>query len=152
MEPEHYITFGPFRLGFETSQTRLWRDEQAITLRPRSLAVLRYLVEHPGRLVTKAELRQHVWAGLHVTDTVLRVCVRDIRAVLDDAAVAPQYLETVGSQGYRWRVQGQRSVPSPVAAGPLVGRQREVDALEAWFQRARPGSQGAMTRYTSPPA
>ena len=139
MEPEYSITFGPFRLGLETSPACLWRDEQALALRPRAMAVLRYLVEHPGRLVTKAELRQHVWAGLHVTDTVLRVCVRDIRAALDDAAGAPQYLETVGSQGYRWRGQGQRSVPSPVAAGPLVGRQREVDALEAWFQRAATG-------------
>jgi predicted ATPase len=37
-------------------------------------------------------------------------------------------------------VQGQRSVPPPVAAGPLVGRQREVDALEAWFQRAATGA------------
>ena len=119
MEPEHSITFGPFRLGLEMPQARLWHGEQALTLRPRSLAVLRYLVEHPGRLVTKAELRQHVWAGLHVTDTVLRVCIRDIRAALDDAAVAPQYLETVGSQGYRWRVQGQRSAPPSVAAGPL---------------------------------
>ena len=111
MVPEHSITFGPFRLGLETPQARLWRGEQALTLRPRSLAVLRYLVEHPGRLVSKAELRQHVWAGLHVTDTVLRVCIRDIRAALEDAAGAPQYLETVDSQGYRWRVQGQRSAP-----------------------------------------
>jgi DNA-binding winged helix-turn-helix (wHTH) protein len=54
----------------------LWRGEQVIGLRPRSLAVLRYLVEHPGRLVTKAELRAHVWAGTHVTDTVLRVSVK----------------------------------------------------------------------------
>jgi DNA-binding winged helix-turn-helix (wHTH) protein len=96
MEAEHHITFGPFRLGLETPQARLWRGEQAIALRPRASAVLRYLVERPGRLVTKTELRQHVWAGTHVTDTVLRVCVQEIRAALGDAAVAPQYLETVG--------------------------------------------------------
>ena len=139
MAPEPLITFGPFRLELATPQARLWRGEQALTLRPRSLAVLRYLVAHPGRLVTKAELRQHVWAGMHVTDTVLRVCIRDIRAALDDAAAAPQYLETVGSQGYRWLVRGQRSVPPAGAAGPMVGRQREVDALEGWFQRAATG-------------
>jgi DNA-binding winged helix-turn-helix (wHTH) protein len=50
MEPEYSITFGPFRLGLEPSPARLWRDEQALTLRPRAMAVLRYLVEHPGRL------------------------------------------------------------------------------------------------------
>ena len=140
MESEPHIAFGPFRLGLETPQARLWRGEQALTLRARSLAVLRYLVEHPGRLVTKAELRQHVWAGMHVTDTVLRVCIRDIRVALDDAAAAPQYLETVGGEGYRWLVRGERSVPLRGAAGPIVGRQREVDALEGWFQRAATGN------------
>jgi len=73
MEQEHHLTFGPFRL--DTTHGHLWQGEQVTTLRPRSLAMLRYLIEHPGRLVTKAELRQHVWAGTHVTDTVLRVCV-----------------------------------------------------------------------------
>jgi DNA-binding winged helix-turn-helix (wHTH) protein len=94
MEIEYHIAFGPFRL--DTKHGRLWRGKQVIGLRPRSLAMLRYLVEHPGRLVSKAELRQHVWAGTHVTDSVLRVSVKEIRAALGDAAVAPRYLETVG--------------------------------------------------------
>ena len=88
MAPEHHLTFGPFRL--ERTQGRLWRGEQGIALRPQSLALLRYLVEHPGRLVTKAELRQHVWAGTHVTDTVLRVSVHEIRQALGDVAAAPR--------------------------------------------------------------
>jgi DNA-binding response OmpR family regulator len=56
MEPAHHLTFGPFCL--DVTHGRLWRGEQPIALRPRSLAVLQYLVEHPGCLVTKAELRQ----------------------------------------------------------------------------------------------
>ncbi len=138
MEPEHHLAFGPFRL--DMMYGRLWRGPQATTLRPRSLAMLRYLVEHPGRLVTKAELRQHVWAGTHVTDTVLRVCVQEIRAALGDAAATPRYLETVGRQGYRFLVGGDREIPPPLRAGPLVGRQREVEALEQWFQRAAQGA------------
>jgi DNA-binding winged helix-turn-helix (wHTH) protein len=66
MEPEHHIPFGPFCL--DVTQGRLWRGDMDIRLRPRSLAVLRYLVAHPGRLVTKAELRGQVWAGTHVTE------------------------------------------------------------------------------------
>src|SRR5215831_7656122 len=139
MELERRITFGPFCLDLEAAHGRLWRGEQIIALRPRSLAVLRYLVEHAGRLVTKAELRQQVWTGTHVTDTVLRVCVRDIRVALGDEAAAPQYVETVGQQGYRFRVQGDGNVSPPVIAGPIVGRQREVDTLEGWFQRAARG-------------
>src|SRR5262252_1760413 len=137
MTSEHHITFGPFRL--ETSQVRLWRGEQAVPLRPRTGAVLRYLATHPGRLVTKTELLQHVWTGTHVTDTVLRVCIREIRTVLEDAVEAPQYLQTVGKQGYQWLVAGDRAAVPPAAARPIVGRQAEVETLERRFTRAATG-------------
>ena len=90
--------------------------------------------------MTKAELWQHVWAGVHVTDFVLRVSVQEIRAALGDAAVAPRYLETVGGQGYRWLVGGDLEGLAPLTAGPIVGRQTEVEALEQWFQRAAQGT------------
>ena len=138
MEPENHLTFGPFRL--DVTQGHLWRGAQVLGLRCRSLAMLRYLAEHPGRLVTKAELRQHVWAGTHVTDTVLRVCVQEIRAVLGDAADAPHYLATVGRQGYQFLVGDDREVAPPLLDGPLVGRQGEVDTLASWFQRAAQGA------------
>ena len=93
-----------------------------MALRPRSLAVLQYLVEHPGCLVTKAELRQQVWAGTHVTDIVLRVSIREIRAALGDSATTPHYVETVGQEGYRF-LGGAASAPPPLMTGPLVGRQ-----------------------------
>src|SRR5262247_2307774 len=138
MPPGHSLTFGPFRL--EVAQGQLWQGDQVLALRRRSLAVLCYLAEHPGRLVTKAELQEHVWGGTHVTDTVLRVSVREIRAALGDAAAAPQYLETVAQQGYRWRVGGEPEDPPPLTAGPIVGRQPEVAQLEDWFQRATQGT------------
>jgi predicted ATPase/DNA-binding winged helix-turn-helix (wHTH) protein len=138
MEPEHQIAFGPFRL--ETTPGCLWRGDHVIPLRPRSLAMLRYLVAHPGRLVTKAEVQQHVWAGTHVSDSVLRVSVQEIRKALGDTAVAPRYLETVGRQGYRFLGGGDRQEPPPRTAGPLVGRQSEVEALEGWYQRAAHGT------------
>ena len=138
MEQEHHLAFGPFR--FDGTQGRLWQGEQAIALRPQSLAMLRYLVEHPGRLVTKAELRQQVWAGTHITDTVLRVSVHEIRRALGDVAAAPRYLETVGRQGYRFLLGDTLEVPPLPTTGPLVGRQGEVEALAQWFQRAAQGA------------
>jgi DNA-binding winged helix-turn-helix (wHTH) protein len=63
--------------------------------------MLCYLVAHPGRLVTKAGVRAQVWAGTHVSDSVLRASVKEIRQALGDAAGAPRYVETVGRQGYR---------------------------------------------------
>ena len=73
MESDYPLAFGPFHV--DGPQGGLWQGAQAIVLRPQALALLRYLVAHPGRLVSKAEVRQHVWAGTHVTDAVLRVCV-----------------------------------------------------------------------------
>src|SRR5215475_4863822 len=119
MEQAPARTFATFRL--EPPPGGLRRGDTVLALRPRSLAVLRYLVAHAGRLVTKAELRQHVWEGTHVTDTVLRVCVREIRAALGDAAGTPQYLETVGQQGYRFRLAGDTDEPPPPTAAPIVG-------------------------------
>jgi Transcriptional regulatory protein, C terminal/AAA ATPase domain len=138
MEQEHYRAFGPFHL--DGTQGCLWRGEQRIALRPQSLALLRYLVAHPGRLVTKAELRQHVWAGTHVTDTVLRVSVHEIRQALGDVAAAPRYLATVGRQGYRFCLGEALEGPPPLTTGPIVGRRDEVEALEQCFQRVAQGA------------
>jgi DNA-binding winged helix-turn-helix (wHTH) protein len=91
---ERSLTFGPFRL--DVAQNRLWRQEQPIALRPQAFAVLRYLVMHADRLVTKAELLQHVWGGRQVTDSVLRGCIYAIRVALADMAATPQYLDRIG--------------------------------------------------------
>jgi predicted ATPase len=102
--------------------------------------MLGYLVAHPGRLVTKAEVQQHVWGGTHVTASVLRVSVQEIRAALGDAAGAPRYLETVGRQGYRWLGGSAREAPPSRPASLRVGRQGEVALLEEWGQRAAQGT------------
>src|SRR5262249_23363442 len=130
MEQEPHLAFGSFRL--DSTQGGLWQGNQAIALRPQSLALLRYLLAPAGRPVTKAEVRQHVWAGTHVTDTVLRVSVHEIRQALGDVATAPRYLETVGRQGYRFLLGLAREASAPRTPGPLVGRQDEVAAVAQW--------------------
>jgi predicted ATPase/DNA-binding winged helix-turn-helix (wHTH) protein len=138
MEQGHHLVFGPFHV--ESPPGGLWQGDQAIALRPQSLALLRYLVAHAGRLVTKAEVRQHVWAGTHVSDTVLRVSVHEIRQALSDMAAAPRYLATVGRQGYRFLLGAAQEAPPPRTPGPLVGRQSEVAACVQWFERAAQGA------------
>src|SRR5262245_60957081 len=61
---ETFILFPPFRLDVRNEQ--LWRDNELVTVRPKSFAVLAYLAMHPGRLVTAAELRQAVWPQTYV--------------------------------------------------------------------------------------
>ena len=51
MVGNHEILFAPFRLDCDNKQ--LWRGEQQLALQPKPLAVLQYLVQHAGRLVTK---------------------------------------------------------------------------------------------------
>src|SRR5262245_30056699 len=100
MEETHQLVFGPFRL--DLGAKRLWREQREITLQPQPLAVLHYLLEHAGRVVTKEELLREVWAGTYVTRTALKVCIRAIRVALGDNVAMPCYLETVGRLGYRF--------------------------------------------------
>jgi predicted ATPase len=131
MTERRSLTFGSFRL--DLLQSRLWRETQSIAIRPQALTVLRYLVLHADRLVTKEELFQHVWEGRHVTDTVLRGCIHAIRVALDDTAATPQYVETVGRQGYRFRLGRAAPRLRPADTRPVVGRQGEVEWLrECW--------------------
>ena len=94
------LEFGPYRL--ESGPGRLWRDSEEIALSPKSLKVLAYLARHQGRLVTKEELREQVWGATQVTDTRLRVIVREVRAALGDDQNGREYLETVPGRGYRF--------------------------------------------------
>jgi hypothetical protein len=48
------FVFPPFRL--DPVDQQLWREEELVALRPKLFAVLRHLLEHPGRLVTREEL------------------------------------------------------------------------------------------------
>jgi DNA-binding winged helix-turn-helix (wHTH) protein/tetratricopeptide (TPR) repeat protein len=97
---EQQINFGNFRLDLVNEC--LWRDDQVIALPPKEFAVLLYLVRNPGRLVTKNELIEAVWPETTVTDGVLKVSIRKIRATLDDDSKSPQYIETAHRRGYRF--------------------------------------------------
>ena len=143
------IQFGSFRL--EADPDRLRRGSEEIPLRPKSLSVLAYLIRRSGRLVTKDELREQVWGAIHVSDTTLRVTVREIRAALGDDQTNPQHVETVPGRGYRF-VPDPDASPASESAGdqeeerapvdqaePIVGRRREIEYLLNRFLEADKG-------------
>jgi DNA-binding winged helix-turn-helix (wHTH) protein/tetratricopeptide (TPR) repeat protein len=142
-------SFGPFRL--DPDRACLWHEGQAIPLSPTLFAVLHYLVTHPDRLVTKAELLDAVWSHTAVTDAVLRVAIGTLRKVLGDTAQAPRYIATMPRRGYRFLAPvtpGTSGVTVPLAVPPcpavppplLVGREAVLRGLwEAW-SRACQGS------------
>ncbi len=97
---EQQIVFGAFRLDLVNEC--LWRENRAIAIPPKEFALLLYLVRNPGRLVTKDELIEAVWPETTVTDGVLKVSIRKIRATLDDDSKSPQFIETAHRRGYRF--------------------------------------------------
>lgn len=88
--------FGPFVL--DTDRAALVRDGAEVRLRPKSFEVLRYLVEHPGRLVTRDELMTAVWGETVVTEGSLTQCIIDVRRALNDAG--QDKIRTVPRRGY----------------------------------------------------
>jgi len=108
----------------------LWREGDRISLAPKTFAVLRYLVENPGRLVTQDELLEAVWPGTYVQPEILRKYILDIRKALGDPPKRPLFIETLPRRGYRFiaMVRPQAAIqidsePSP-AEQNLVGRGR----------------------------
>jgi DNA-binding winged helix-turn-helix (wHTH) protein len=93
------VRFGLFLLDVENACVRRGGDE--IRLSPKAFAVLRVLLAHPGRLVTKQELWESVWQGIAVSDAALTVCIREIRQRLGDDYRRPRIVETVHRLGYR---------------------------------------------------
>ena len=75
-------------------------DGSEIALRPKTFAVLRYLVENSGRLVSKDELFAAVWPNLAVTDDALVQSIGELRRALADEG--PRLIKTVPRRGYRF--------------------------------------------------
>ena len=89
------------RVWLDALSGRLWRGERASTLRPKTFAVLRYLLTRPNQIVTSAEIRAAVWPEVVVTPGVLKNCILELRTALADPVHAPQYIATVPRRGYR---------------------------------------------------
>ncbi len=142
--------FAPFRL--DPANALLWRDDEQIVLRHKTFEVLRYLVDHPGQLVTKVEMLDAVWGKVAVGDTMPAICVAELRRALGDQAKMPQFIETVHRRGYRFiapvtqatamspALRSQPLAPVP----PLVGRDAEIAALRRHLDQSRRGAGGVV--------
>ena len=93
--PQTY-QFGGFTLDVARGCVRRGREE--IKLRPKVYETLKYLVEHPGRLIGKEELMHAVWPDAFVTDDSLVQCTVELRRALEDHE--QQLLKTVPRRGY----------------------------------------------------
>jgi len=98
------MEFPPFRL--DTAKRCLWRrkdrDYEYISLAPKPFAVLKYLVEHAGNVVTQTELLDTLWPDTFVQPEVLKTHILDIRSALGDSAKNSRFVETLPREGYRF--------------------------------------------------
>jgi DNA-binding response OmpR family regulator len=118
------FSFPPFRLDADNEQ--LWKGERCIALQPRTLAVLRYLLERPQRLVTKEQLLDDLWGGVHVGDAVLKTHLREIRSALGDDVKTPRFIETAHRRGYRFIARVEQAVrPRPTPA-PMPAQEPQL--------------------------
>jgi len=104
------ITFGEHVVDLDSGM--LYRGEREVPLRPKSFAVLTYLAERPGRLVSKDELLDAVWGDVIVTDGALTQCIIDVRRALGD----PGIIRNVPRRGYLLELP-ERSEADSGAAG-----------------------------------
>ena len=139
------FVFLPFRL--DLANECLWCGQERRTLRSKTFAVFRALLEQPGQLVTKETLLETVWSDAYVSDAALTVCIREIRQALGDDSKTPRFIETVHRRGYRFIGDLSQPVaaeptptPVPPPAPTIVGRTKELERLHAWWAHAERGS------------
>src|SRR5262245_32064124 len=115
MLEDRYFLFGPFRV--DPANACVWRGKEQILFPPTTFAVLCYLVEHPGRVITKQTLLEAVWLDAYISEAGLAVRVSAIRKALGDDPKKPQIIETVYRRGYRFIPPVTISVPPPKDRG-----------------------------------
>jgi DNA-binding winged helix-turn-helix (wHTH) protein/tetratricopeptide (TPR) repeat protein len=141
-------SFPPFRL--DSVNQCLWRGETRISLMPKPFAVLTYLVEHSGRLVTHEELLAAIWPDTFVQPEVLRRYVLEIRRVLGDSAETPRFIRTFPKRGYQFiapliEEPGAGAGESPTAGAPVALEGRPADARARRTRHVLAGLLGAAT-------
>jgi DNA-binding winged helix-turn-helix (wHTH) protein len=137
--------FPPFRL--DTVNQCLWRraesgQEKRISLAPKVFGVLRYLVEHSGRLVTHDELLNALWPDTYVQPEVLKNHILEVRNVLGDRARNSLFVETLPRRGYQFIAPVHEAaladpvLPLRLTQGQLVGREQPLSDLRGFLQKA----------------
>ena len=137
-ERQETYEFGDFRIDAADRQLR--SGDEVVHLEPKSFDALVFLASNAGRLVTKQEIVDAVWARAAVTDNSLTRCIHQVRTALDDHADEPLYIETVPGSGYRFVADVKTSAGHEVppawrlaAAKPLLFAAMVLVAGGLWY-------------------
>src|SRR5256885_2073200 len=109
----HRVQFGTFEVDLRAGELR--RNGTRIRLQEQPFQILSMLLDRPGEIVTREELRGRLWpADTYVDfDHGLNAAVRRLREALGDSAENPRFVETVARRGYRLLAPVNGTVVAP---------------------------------------
>jgi predicted ATPase len=135
--------FPPFRL--DNVDECLWHHsndgaDERICLTPKAFAVLRFLVERAGHLVTEEELLEAAWPKVYVQPEAIKSQIYEIRKLLGDDPKNPRFIETLAKRGYRFIapvVDASAATDAAIESlsARLVGRDTQLEDLRGCLQR-----------------
>ena len=133
LAPERYVCFGAFHLDLKKEE--LFKDGTRVKLQGKVYQALLALLQKPGEIVTREELRMQLWpADTHVNyDANVNTTVNKLRQVLGDSPDQPAFVDTIPRKGYSF-VGQVRYVDQPVAQ--LSPKVAELLAIAMDQQRA----------------
>jgi len=118
------IRFGVFELHIRSGE--LLRKGSKVNLQDQPFQALVLLLEHPGELVTREELRKNLWPQNTFVDFErgLNKAINKLRTALRDNADKPQYIETLPQRGYRFIAPIENAAPTldplPARSAPRI--------------------------------
>lgn len=130
------------RYVLDRSRGCLLLDNVEVPLRPKTFAVLSFLVENSGRLVSKDDIFAAVWPNLAVTDDTLVQSIGELRRELGDDG--PRLIKTIPRRGYRFDAGVTELAPgadaAPAGAAPAASRAQAPTADDVPLPAALPVS------------
>jgi TolB-like protein/DNA-binding winged helix-turn-helix (wHTH) protein/Flp pilus assembly protein TadD len=116
--------FGVFTVDVGAGELR--KHGLRIKLQERSFQLLVALVERPGEVVTREDLRQRLWPDGTFVDFnhSISSAVNRLRSALSDSATQPRYIETVGRRGYRFLYPVSRAAPGSASSATAFPQAR----------------------------
>lgn len=129
---------------------QLQRAGRPIKLEPKVFHVFRFLIEHRERVVSKAEILDHVWPGEAISESVLPRSIAVIRRAVGDSRAKQRVIETVHGHGYRFVAEVEAPTDLPPESPPVdlpdlevgsdfVGRTRVLARLDEAFEQVVAG-------------
>ncbi|HLW81080.1 MAG TPA: winged helix-turn-helix domain-containing protein [Candidatus Acidoferrales bacterium] len=139
------IRFGEFE--YHTQRDELRKHGLRIRLQPQPLAILLALLDSPGTLVTREELRSRVWESGTFVDFEhgLNSAMKRVRDALCDSADKPEYIETVPGRGYRFIAAVEHIRAAAAENKSVEGSGLAVSAADPAKSLAPPGTDRTST-------